>query len=99
MSTGARLGLLDVAPSDKTTLEMLVESGTECVSMLANHDGWPSIVASGAIADLDGVVVSTPNALRVDQAVDVVERGLAVFCRRPLGVTAHDARRAVDAAR
>ncbi|MEH6665684.1 MAG: Gfo/Idh/MocA family oxidoreductase, partial [Brevundimonas sp.] len=49
--------------------------------------------------DLDGVVIATPSALHADQAVRALERGLAVFCQKPLGRSAAEARRVVDAAR
>jgi predicted dehydrogenase len=49
--------------------------------------------------DLDGVVIATPSALHADQAVAALEAGVAVFCQKPLGRTAEEARRVVDAAR
>jgi predicted dehydrogenase len=49
--------------------------------------------------DLDGIVVATPSALHAEQATRALERGLAVFCQKPLGRTAVEARRVVDAAR
>jgi predicted dehydrogenase len=49
--------------------------------------------------DLDGVVIATPSALHADQAVAALERGLAVFCQKPLGRDAAETRRVVDAAR
>lgn len=50
-------------------------------------------------ADLDGVVIATPSALHAEQAMAVLDRGMAVFCQKPLGRTAHEARRVVDGAR
>jgi predicted dehydrogenase len=47
----------------------------------------------------DGIVIATPSALHADQALQAVERGIAVFCQKPLGRTAHETRRVVDAAR
>ena len=44
-------------------------------------------------------MIATPSALHADQAVACLERGLAVFCQKPLGRTAAEARRVVDAAR
>ncbi len=49
--------------------------------------------------DLDGIVVATPSALHADQAVQALERGVAVFCQKPLGRNAAEARRVIDAAR
>jgi predicted dehydrogenase len=50
-------------------------------------------------ADLDGIVIATPSALHAAQAVRAFERGLAVFCQKPLGRNAEETRRVVDAAR
>lgn len=49
--------------------------------------------------DLDGVVIATPSALHADQAMRALDRGVAVFCQKPLGRNATEARRVVDAAR
>jgi predicted dehydrogenase len=47
----------------------------------------------------DGIVIATPSALHAEQALQALERGIAVFCQKPLGRTAHEARRVVEAAR
>ena len=49
--------------------------------------------------DLDGVVIATPSALHAEQAVTALQAGLAVFCQKPLGRTAREAKGVVDAAR
>jgi predicted dehydrogenase len=49
--------------------------------------------------DLDGIVIATPTALHAEQAIRALERGLAVFCQKPLGRTATEVRKVVDAAR
>lgn len=49
--------------------------------------------------DLDGVVIATPSALHAEQAIAALEAGAAVFCQKPLGRTAAEARAAVAAAR
>lgn len=48
---------------------------------------------------LDGVVIATPSALHAQQAIQALEAGAAVFCQKPLGRTAAEARAVVDAAR
>ena len=48
---------------------------------------------------LDGVVIATPSAEHASQTVRALERGVAVFCQKPLGRTAAEARAAVNAAR
>jgi predicted dehydrogenase len=48
---------------------------------------------------LDGLVIATPSALHAEQARAALERGVAVFCQKPLGRDAGEARAVVDAAR
>jgi predicted dehydrogenase len=48
---------------------------------------------------LDGVVIATPSALHAGQSIRALETGVAVFCQKPLGRTAAEARAVVDAAR
>jgi predicted dehydrogenase len=48
---------------------------------------------------LDGVVIATPNALHGPQTLSALERGLAVFCQKPLALSGDEARRLVAAAR
>ncbi len=49
--------------------------------------------------DLDGVVIATPSALHADQSIAALERGVAVFCQKPLGRSADEAAAVVAAAR
>lgn len=49
-------------------------------------------------AGLDAVVIATPSALHAQQSIAALERGLAVFCQKPLGRSAPEARRVVEAA-
>jgi len=48
---------------------------------------------------LDAVVIATPNGLHADQAMACLERGLPVFCQKPLATTSGDVRRVIAAAR
>ena len=48
---------------------------------------------------LDAVVIATPSALHAAQSIRALECGAAVFCQKPLGRTAAEARAVVDAAR
>jgi predicted dehydrogenase len=50
-------------------------------------------------SDADAIVIATPSAMHADQAVAALERGKAVFCQKPLGRNAAEAKRVVDAAR
>jgi predicted dehydrogenase len=49
--------------------------------------------------DLDGLVIATPSALHAAQAAAALERGVAVFCQKPLGRTAAETAQVVDVAR
>lgn len=49
--------------------------------------------------ELDAVVIATPSALHAEQAIAVLERGVSVFCQKPLGRNAEETARVVAAAR
>lgn len=49
--------------------------------------------------DLDGVVIATPSALHAKQALACLDRGVAVFCQKPLARTAGETAQIIDAAR
>lgn len=49
--------------------------------------------------DLDGLVIATPSALHAEQSIKALERGVAVFCQKPLGRDAREAAAVVEAAR
>ncbi|MGZ5847344.1 MAG: Gfo/Idh/MocA family protein [Ramlibacter sp.] len=49
--------------------------------------------------DLDGVVIATPSALHTEQAMQVLDRRLAVFCQKPLARTTQETAAILDAAR
>jgi len=48
---------------------------------------------------LDGIVIATPSALHAGQSIDALNRGIAVFCQKPLGRDAPEVRAVLDAAR
>lgn len=48
---------------------------------------------------LDGLVIATPSALHAAQSIAALERGIAVFCQKPLGRNAAEVRAVIDAAR
>jgi predicted dehydrogenase len=47
----------------------------------------------------DAVLIATPSALHAGQAITCLERGLPVFCQKPLGRDASEVRAIIDAAR
>jgi predicted dehydrogenase len=48
---------------------------------------------------LDAVIVATPSAEHAHQCISALERGLAVFCQKPLGRSSQEVSKVVDAAR
>jgi predicted dehydrogenase len=48
---------------------------------------------------LDGIVIASPSALHADQSIRALDRGLAVFCQKPLGRTAAEVAAVLAAAR
>ncbi len=49
--------------------------------------------------DLDGLVIATPSALHAAQSIASLDRGLAVFCQKPLGRNASEVDEVVKSAR
>lgn len=50
-------------------------------------------------AQLDAIVIATPSALHAEQTIAALDRGLAVFCQKPLGRDATEVRTMVETAR
>lgn len=48
---------------------------------------------------VDGIVIATPSALHAQQAIWALERGVAVFCQKPLGRTEAEVAAVIEAAR
>lgn len=108
-----RIGFLGTGWIGRHRMEAMVATGMIEVAGIA--DPSPEMVAEArklapeaALAcsldglldlGLDGVVIATPSALHADQSIAALERGVAVFCQKPLGRTADEARAVVDAAR
>jgi predicted dehydrogenase len=47
----------------------------------------------------DGIVIATPSALHAQQCIMALERGIPVFCQKPLARTARESREVIEAAR
>jgi predicted dehydrogenase len=47
---------------------------------------------------LDGIVIATPSAMHAEQSIKALDRGIAVFCQKPLGRTTAEVQAVVDAA-
>jgi predicted dehydrogenase len=108
-----RLGFLGVGWIGRHRMEAVAASGLADVAVIADPveaaareaaSAAPRAMIAASLDDLlahalDGVVIATPSALHAEQSVRALERGLAVFCQKPLGRTAAEVRRTVDAAR
>ena len=107
-----RLGFLGLGWIGRNRLEALASSGVAEVAALCEPDG-AALDAARALApqarvvsslaqllesDLDGIVVATPSALHPEQTLAALERGLAVFCQKPLGRNAREVAQIVGAA-
>ncbi len=107
-----RLGLLGVGWIGRSRMKAIVESGVAEIAALVDIDPVRAeearASAPGAVlfesygemleADLDGVVIATPSAGHADQSIVALERGLPVFCQKPLGRNAVEAAAVVRAA-
>lgn len=112
VSTAPRLGFLGVGWIGRNRMEALARDGLAQVAAIADPQEEAleaaEEVAPGAARgssldellehDLDGVVIATPSALHAEQAVTALERGLAVFCQKPLARDAEETRRVLRAA-
>jgi len=93
-------------------MERIVESGVADAAYICDSSAEcveeASKVVSGARiastydelldAEIDGVVIATPSALHAEQSIRALERGLAVFCQKPLGRTEAEVKSIVRAA-
>ena len=108
-----RLGFVGLGWIGRNRLQSVVEAGV--AEIAAIHDVQTSAIddARGLSSDaaqfsdfeellnhdLDGVVIATPNRFHAEQSMAALERGIAVFCQKPLGCNASETRKIVDAAR
>lgn len=108
-----RLGFLGVGWIGQNRMECIAASGAAEVAMICEPSDEAAARAMGALPNaeracsfeemladgLDGIVIATPSALHATQAVMALERGIAVFCQKPLGRTAAEAAQVVAAAK
>lgn len=107
-----RLGFLGVGWIGRMRLKALVESG--CAEVVAIADPSETMragaleIAPRARAlssmselleeELDGVVIATPSSQHAAQSIAFLERGVPVFCQKPLGRDLAENRRVVELA-
>ncbi|HWF18315.1 MAG TPA: Gfo/Idh/MocA family oxidoreductase, partial [Verrucomicrobiae bacterium] len=91
-----------VAQSDLAEIAAVADAAPEAAANAATQ--FPGAVAVKSVEEileleLDGVVIATPSALHAEQAILALERGMAVFCQKPLARNESETRRVIDAAR
>ncbi len=111
--TAPRLGFLGLGWIGRHRMRALATSGVAEVAALVDPDPeclaearaiapsarvWPSFERM-LESDLDGIVIATPSALHSGQAMAALDRGMAVFCQKPLAPTAQACRRTLERAR
>lgn len=109
----ARLGFLGTGWIGRHRMEAVLGSGRceaiaicdpspemrEAALMLAPNARVVDDLDGMLAQDLDGVVIATPSALHARQSIAALERGVAVFCQKPLGLTGEEVQAVIDAAR
>lgn len=106
-----RVGFLGVGWIGRNRMEAMAATGAIEVAAIADPSGEMREAAAvpGAAAvetldellglGLDGIVIASPSALHAEQSIAALEAGAAVFCQKPLGRNAGEARAVVEAAR
>jgi predicted dehydrogenase len=111
--TRPRIGFLGVGWIGRHRMEAMLATGA--VEAAAISDPSDEMVAEAlalapgaAVAtsldellaqNLDGLVIASPSALHAEQSIAALQRGVAIFCQKPLGRTGDEARSVVEAAR
>lgn len=113
MSDKPRLGFLGTGWIGRNRMEAMLATGLVEAAAIADpsHEMREEAAAAAPdcavletldellTQDLDGLVIASPSALHAEQSIRALEAGLAVFCQKPLGRTAEEAKAVVDAAR
>ena len=108
-----RLGFAGVGWIGRMRMEALLAADVAEVVAVADPDPIlrekahalaPAAAAVAGFGDLlelglDALVIATPSAMHADQALAALERGIAVFCQKPLGRDAAETSAVVAAAR
>ncbi|KQS28293.1 Gfo/Idh/MocA family protein [Dyadobacter sp. Leaf189] len=88
--------------SGTAEIALLTDPSAECITEALKMAPGSKTVSSfeEAIADpdIDGVVIATPSALHMEQAVAAFENNKAVFCQKPLGRNASEVAAVIAAA-
>jgi predicted dehydrogenase len=108
-----RIGFLGTGWIGRNRMERILKWGEADVAAIADISretaaeaakGAPGAEVAGTLddllqMDLDGIAIATPSAFHCRQAIAALERGISVFCQKPLGRTARETTMVVEAAR
>jgi predicted dehydrogenase len=108
-----RIGFLGCGWIGRARLEALLRAGVCSLVAIADLDQESrrfarTIAPEAEIFDsflpllacnLDGIVISTPNAQHAEQSQIALRHGLAVFCQKPLGLNTQETAQVITAAR
>ncbi|NKB70285.1 MAG: hypothetical protein GKR89_24710 [Candidatus Latescibacteria bacterium] len=87
------VGLADPNPAHRRALA----TQAELPNGFGEYETWQALLAERA--DLDGVVICSPNHLHAEHAVACLERGLPIALEKPLAPTQADCERIIAAER
>lgn len=108
-----RVGFLGVGWIGRHRMQALIDADVVEVAGVADpsdamreaaRKAAPDAVAAAGLEglldlDLDGLVIATPSALHAQQSIIALERGVSVFCQKPLGRNRAEVAAVVEAAR
>lgn len=94
MQAVAESGLADIVGVADPVTDMC-EEARAVVPDAVSVESFDALLA----LDLDAVVIATPSAMHAEQSLAALERGLAVFCQKPVGRNANETRRVVEMAK
>ena len=90
-----------LAEREDVTLVALADIDEPKARTVADRFGVPEVTSADEVLgrdDIEGVVLSTPNHLHEEMALQALESGKHVLVERPLALTADGVRRVLDAA-
>jgi predicted dehydrogenase len=92
------------AIASETGIEVAAIADSSAERLEHAAQSYPNAHRAQSIAELldsrvDGVVIATPNGAHAEQALACLERGIPVFCQKPLATTADATHRVIEAAR
>lgn len=108
-----RLGFVGAGWIGRARMDAVARTGRAVIGAVAEPlrdrrravaSAYPDAVVTESLdtmldAELDGVVIATPNSLHAEQAIAALSRGLPVFCQKPLAPTAHECQDVIATAR